>query len=115
MRRKSLIASLICSGLLASLAAGAERTISSDHGEALYLVLTDRAEELRQVDPDADSLETKVRSWAVSRAVDSGVLDMANTFTVTLAIDGRAVASWYVNTGEGTVEPRPLAAEPKSR
>jgi len=114
MRYQFIRAVIAGSFLLATLASGAERVTSSAHGEALYLVLTDQAEELRRLDPDVDSLETKVRSWSVTRPVDSGILDMANTFTVTLSIDGHPVASWYVNTGEGTVEPRKLVVQPAS-
>ena len=106
MRRKILTAIAASSFLLASLTSGAERVTSSEHGEALYLVLTDQAEELRRLDPDIDALETSVRTWSVTRPAGSGILDMAHTFTVTFFIDGRTVASWYVNTGEGTVEPR---------
>ena len=109
MRHSILTAIATCSIFLTSLASGTERVISSAHGEALYLVLTDQAEELRRLDPDADSQETSVRTWSVTRPAGSGILDMANTFTVTLSIDGRTVASWYVNTGEGTVEPNRLS------
>ena len=88
---------------------GAERVPASAHGEALYLVLTDQAEQLQRLDPDDESRQSSVRAWSVSRPSGRDALDFENTFTVTLSIGGRVVASWYVNTGEGTVEPREFA------
>ena len=113
MRLPSVLAAIVLiSALSADPASGAERVATSAHGEALYLVLTDQAEALRRLDPDDESLETSVRTWSVTRPSDGVVLDLANTFTVTLSIDGHAVAAWYVNIGEGTVEPRKLVDPP---
>jgi len=104
MRTQFLAVIFVGSVLLASVASGTERVTSSAHGEALYLVLTDQAEEIRRLDPDTGSLETKARTWSVTRPISSGLLDMTHTFTVTLSVDGHRIASWYVNTSEGTVE-----------
>jgi hypothetical protein len=110
MRSTFLALIFIASSMAMPAVSAAERVATSAHGEALYLVLTDQAEALRRLDPDDEAHERSVRTWSVTRPLESDALDFANTFTVTLAIDGRIVAAWYVNTGEGTVEPRTLVA-----
>jgi len=109
--RSRFLASIVLASVLAMPAvSAAERVATSAYGEALYLVLTDQAEALRRLDVDDEAHERSVRTWSVTRPSESDALDFANTFTVTLAVDGRIVAAWYVNTGEGTVEPRTLVA-----
>lgn len=87
--------------------------MSSAHIEALHMVLASQKEELEKLDADKESQETLARSWAVFRPANAGELDRANTFTVTFSIDGRLLASWYVNIGEGTVEPNKTSAKPE--
>jgi hypothetical protein len=102
---KTFLAVLVAVGLLSSVAASAEEPFSTSvHSEALYLVLTSQREELKSRDPDTDSQEVTPRNWSVFRPAGSGILDMRNTSIVTLSVDGRAIAPWDVNTGEGTVE-----------
>jgi hypothetical protein len=114
--QKLFLAVLLFSWLLLVSTASAEEPFStSAHSEALYLVLTSQREELKTIDPDSESQEMKTRSWSVFRPAGGGVLDAANTFTVTLSIDGIPVASWYVNTGEGTVERNAKASVPALR
>jgi hypothetical protein len=113
---KLFLAALLSLGFLPTGAASGEEPFSaSAHSEALYLVLTSQREELKAIDQDPETQEMKARTWSVFRPVGAGVLDMANTFTVTLSIDGKPVASWYVNTGEGTVERNAEAIVPALR
>ncbi len=113
MRYLIFSAVIVFLSLVSSTARADEPFSSSAHGEALYLVMSTQTETLRRLDADAESQETAPRNWAVFRPAGSGVLDMTHTFTVTFSIAGKHVASWYVNTGEGTVELLPVAAEPE--
>lgn len=114
--QKIFLVALLAVGLLSPRAASAEEPFStSAHGEALHLVLLSQREELKSIDPDTESQEVTARTWSVFRPAGSGTLDMRNTFIVTLSMDGRAIASWYVNTGEGTVERQSQAMLPALR
>jgi hypothetical protein len=110
MRRTILAFALACLLPLSAAAAAEEPFASSAHGEAIHLVVSTQAQQLQRLDADAAADELVPRTWSVYRPATGG-LDTDNTFTVDFAIGGRLVASWYVNTGEGTVEPRPIAAD----
>src|SRR5690349_7059820 len=88
---------------------------SLPHAEALRLVL-------EQCGPQIDALEleraaadprgnredrwwfdTDRRAWAVKRPVGPGFVDSTHWFDVQYEIDGKVVATWFVDTRKGTV------------
>jgi hypothetical protein len=78
--------------------------VEAPQSAAIRLVMVQRADELRRLDPPEGALfDTKVRTWTAKRPVAPGVLDSRHYFEVTYAIDGEVLARWAVNTRHGLV------------
>jgi len=68
------------------------------------LVLTTQKETIRTVDQENWWLDVKEREWTVKRPFGPGILDSTHWFIVSYKIDGKTMASWFVDTQEKTVE-----------
>ena len=75
---------------------------------AVQVVLATRQDQLRELDdPESWWHDTKERTWSVKRPFDPGVLDTTHMFLVSYKIDGTIVATWQVDTREGTATELP--------
>jgi len=101
-----MLSILILLSLFSFLYVGAEEKDSetSPHGDAIMLVLTTQQETIRKVDQENWWLDIKEREWTVKRPFGPGILDSTHWFIVSYKIDGKTVASWFVDTGEKKVE-----------
>ena len=109
---------ILCVSLLISLftyaATDANRGKTSPHADALALVLETQTDVIAKVDTENWWHDTKERSWTVVRPFGPGIINSTQMFNVFYKIDGKAVASWSVDTGKKTVTKGALSNnEPK--
>jgi hypothetical protein len=94
----------------------------SPHAEALQLVFTKAAKKIREVElafaKAAKAAEPKLRGddeefwwhdvakreWTVRRSAYPGFIDSTHHLNVDYRIDGKVVASWFVDTRGGTIQ-----------
>ena len=83
--------------------ASAAPSTDASPSAAIKIVLDTQADKIRAVDRPSDWWhDTKERTWSVKRPVEPGIVDSTHTFAVTYKIDGVTVATWRVDTSNGT-------------
>jgi hypothetical protein len=76
----------------------------SPHAAALELVFKTQAEQIRQVDKGDWWLDIDERAWVVKRPFHPGIIDSTCWFDVSYRINGKEVASWFVDTRTGKIQ-----------
>ncbi len=114
--RREVLAAAVGGGLVTTGVAHTEEKSpipapdKSPHAAALEIVVRTqidvirRAEAPGRIDSEGDELwwhDTKERNWVVKRPFSPGVFDSTHLFDVTYRIDGKDVASWFVDTRKG--------------
>src|SRR5262245_22197139 len=69
----------------------------SPHAEALELVFSQQAEQIRQLDTRDWWLDTDERTWRVKRPFGPGHIDSTHSFNVEYLIGGQLVGQWFVD------------------
>lgn len=119
-----LLASILCGPIGAPLAAGAATATpntpapslqaeldASPHAEALALVLRTQQAAIRMAEAHRAkqwNVDTLEREFRVKRPIGPGDNDSTRWFNVTYLIEGREVASWFVDTRIKSVTRHPL-------
>lgn len=85
---------------------GARKVEKSPHAAALELLFQREAERIRAVDRENWWHDTRERTWTVRRPFSPGLINSTHWFDVSYRIDGKEVASWFVDTGRGKVTRR---------
>jgi hypothetical protein len=78
---------------------------TSPHADAIQLVLKTQQARIREVDRENWEHDVKDRAWVVRRPFAPGIIDSTHMFNVCYRIDGKEVATWFVDTAKGTVQP----------
>ena len=110
MRRRQLVA-LVAVSILTGLAIGIavarppdKESETSPHAAALKLVIDTQADRIRVVDQGDWWLDVKERSWVVKRPFGPGDIDSTHWFNVSYRVEGKEVASWFVDTRTGKAQ-----------
>jgi hypothetical protein len=82
-----------------------EKVPTSPHADAIQLVLKTQQARIREVDRENWEHDVKDRAWVVRRPFAPGIIDSTHMFNVGYRIDGKEVATWFVDTAKGTVQP----------
>jgi hypothetical protein len=108
MKLRVLFAVLIAG--LAAYALGAQgrndpKVQTSPHADAIQLVFKTQQARIREVDRENWEHDVKDRAWVIRRPFAPGIIDSTHMFNVCYRIDGKEVATWFVDTAKGTVQP----------
>jgi|SRR6516225_464059 hypothetical protein len=90
-----------------------EKIQTSPHAEAIQLILKTQQARIREVDRENWEHDVKERTWVVRRPFSPGIIDSTHMFNVSYRIDGKEVATWFVDTAKGAVQPEHLKQEKK--
>jgi hypothetical protein len=108
MKLRAVFAVLVAG--LAAYALGAQgrndpKVQTSPHADAIQLVLKTQQARIREVDRENWEHDVKERAWVVRRPFAPGIIDSTHMFNVSYRIDGKEVATWFVDTAKGAVQP----------
>ena len=87
----------------------------SPHTEALYVVFTTQQKVIAEIETDNWWHDVKERQWVVRRPFAPGVYDSTRLFEVTYRVDGKDVASWFVDSRKKSAERRDLSGVKKEK
>ena len=114
MKFRAVLAVLVALLIVFALGAQAQRgekVPTSPHADAIQLVLKTQQARIREVDRENWEHDVKDRAWVVRRPFAPGIIDSTHMFNVCYRIDGKEVATWFVDTAKGTVQPEQWKAK----